>query len=230
MREQTQFTLILIGMVVARLSLEFGVVGVCVSPLAGYAGDPMQQIQVRMSDPHSGVLSLDIAGISQGSCFVVAKRADLYYAITAAHCVQDFDYVSGELVTITDLIVDGSQATVLAVDATNDIALIRFQSKRDLTVYSFAAARLGEPCTAVGFSRNSKLAYKGYVVSLDYGGSIVANGGVVPGCSGGVLLNAHNQAIGVTVAVAIYGPWAFDSTGLYVPIRYAQALLVRASL
>ena len=65
-----------------------------------------------------------------------------------------------------------------------------------------------------------------YVVDEDYHDMIAANGGVVPGCSGGALLNADDQVVGITVAVSVYGWNTFDSTSLAVPARYARALMV----
>jgi len=68
--------------------------------------------------------------------------------------------------------------------------------------------------------------YRGFVVALDFNDLIAASGGIVPGCSGGPLLNASGQAIGLTVQFAAYRGRAFDSTALYVPIRYVAALLI----
>ncbi len=170
--------------------------------------------------PHSGVLIV-LTDTGQGSCFVVAKRGDYWYAITANHVVAAEKFAQD--ITVDD---EAYETEIVRQYAEEDIAVIRFKSPEKYKIYSFARAELGEPCTAVGWSRGSILAYKGHVTSLDYGGYIVANGGVVPGCSGGVLLNKDDEIIGVTVAIAVYYYSPLDSTALYVPARFAEAMYI----
>ena len=115
----------------------------------------------------------------------------------------------------------------MRVGRDEDVALIRFQSPDTYTIFSFAKAEVMESCTTVGYSMDTKLFYPGYVVTTTFDNEyIVANGGLFPGCSGGVLLNTNGEAIGITVAVPIYHGSALDSTGLYVPIRFAKALMI----
>ena len=175
-------------------------------------------------DPYSGVLVVQTA-MGQGSCFVVAEQDDWIYAITAFHVVAQTYLPDPNMAVLT---VDDEQyeAEVRQIDIDQDVALIRFQSPETYRVYTIGTAKVGEACTAVGWSRGSLLVYKGYIVSLDFEGRVVANGGVVPGCSGGPLLNAEGQIIGVTIEVAIYRGWAFDNTALYTPVRFAQALII----
>lgn len=171
-------------------------------------------VTVNQSDLYSGVLVVQ-TNQGQGSCFVVAHRNDWFYAVTAAHVV-------GQNLTVDEQY----EAEVMRVDRDEDVALIRFKSLEIYRVYEIARARLEESCTAIGWSRGSQLVYKGYIACLDFDGHIVANGGIVPGCSGGPLLNKNGRVIGVTVAFPVYRNWGFDSTALYVPSRFVEALIV----
>ncbi len=165
--------------------------------------------------PYDGVLLVETA-MGSGSCFVVARRGDWWYAITANHVVTPSD----------SLMVDGFSAEIVRADAEADVALIRFKSPGQYRVYSFAKAELGRPCTTVGWSEGSKLVYKGNVVSVNLKGFIAANGGVVPGCSGGPLLNENGEVIGITVQVSVYYSQIWDNTALHVPSRFAKALVI----
>lgn len=180
-------------------------------------------------DPYSGVLVVYASG-SQGSCFVVAEQDGWYYAITAEHVVDDdvYDYDRPDFDSGLILVVDDEEyeAEIIRVSSHEDVALIRFQSPETYTIYSFARPEAGEDCTTVGWSDGSRLIYKGNIVSTDLNGFVAANGGCVPGCSGGVLLNEDNEILGITVAVSVYRHWAWDSTILYTPARFAQALMV----
>lgn len=180
-----------------------------------------------VTDPYDGVLIVYVDG-GQGSCFVVAEQDGWYYAITAAHVVEDTRYSTRPdfgtvLITVDDEEYEGE---IVRVSSHEDVALIRFKSPETYMIYSFARPEAGEGCTTVGWSDGSRLIYKGNIVSADLNGYVAANGGCVPGCSGGILLNEDNEIIGITVAVSVYRGWAWDSTILYTPARFAQALMV----
>lgn len=183
--------------------------------------------RVVQANPYSGVLVVEMEQ-GQGSCFVVAYHDNYYYAITARHVVEIWNYYDPEPIFSSALTVDDEQyeAEIVRVGADEDVALIRFKSPETYTIYSFGSVEVGDVCYTVGYSRGAKLVYRGYVVTLDFDGHVVANGGVVPGCSGGVLLNADGEAVGITVALPIYSGLGFDSTAMHVPIRFAEALMV----
>jgi S1-C subfamily serine protease len=172
-------------------------------------------------DPYSGVLIVQTDD-GQGSCFVVACRGDQWYAITAGHVIE----------SVSSITIDNEQyqAEVVRVGSPEDIALIRFESPEEYKIYSFTKAEVGKSCITIGWSGDSKLVYKGHIVATDFNGRVAANGGIVPGCSGGALLNPSYQVLGVTVAVPIFQEWAFDSTALYVPARFAEAMVIAENL
>lgn len=179
--------------------------------------ESVKSVEITESDPYSGVLIAQ-TDMGQGSCFTVVYRHGYWYAVTAAHVV-DYDL---------NLTVDEElyKAEIVRIDSEKDIALIRFKSPENYKIYSFDKAKAGEFCTTVGWNQGSRLIYKGYVVSTDLNGQVAANGGVLPGCSGGVLLNQDYNVIGITVAIPTYNFMAFDSTALYVPSRFAAAMVV----
>ncbi len=186
------------------------------------------EVVVPELDPYGGVLVVESDG-GQGSCFVVDERDGWYYAITAAHVVDnDSGGYYDKPVFDSAYTVDEEQyvAEVLSVDRENDVAVIRFQSPEDYRIYTFGRAVAGEACVTIGWSDGSRLIYKGNVVSADLHGFVAANGGVVPGCSGGLLMNSDGNILGVTVQVSVYRGWAWDSTILYTPARFAEALLM----
>ena len=177
-------------------------------------------------DPYSGVLVVESED-GQGSCFVVAKQGDWFYAITAGHVVEIIDYgypsESESSFTVDD---EEYEVEIVQIDSDKDIALIRFKSPETYQIYLFSRARVGESGTTVGWSQGSRLVYKGTVITTDLNGFVAVNGGVVPGCSGGPVLNEKYEVMGITVQFAAYRGQMFDITILYVPVRYAVALLI----
>lgn len=211
-------TIILIGFI--------GITGMCVGFGIYYGPIRIQTTNDSQPDLYSGVLVIESVD-GQGSCFVVAQREDYWYAITARHVVDTPMYEpsdsDGPSFTVDD---KEYEVEVIAIDSDEDIALIRFKSPETYRVYSFSKAEVGDSGITVGWSEGSRLVYKGNVITVDLGGFVAVNGGVVPGCSGGPVLNKKNEVMGITVRLAMYRGQIFDSTILYVPARYAVALLI----
>ena len=176
--------------------------------------------RVNLPPTYSGILIVDTSD-GQGSCFVVDHRDGWWYAITAGHVIESDDGYPIDITVDDELY----EVEIIRESSNEDLALIRFKSPEEYKVYSFGRAEVGEFCTTVGFNRG-RMVYKGYVVSADWKGYVVANGGVVLGCSGGALLNDRSQVIGITVAIPVYGFGALDGTVLYVPSRFAESLAI----
>jgi S1-C subfamily serine protease len=187
-----------------------------------------QTTEIIQPDLYSGVLMIQTDS-GQGSCFVVAQKDDYWYAITAAHVVDvlypEFD--DGPPVTVDD---EEYEIEVVQIDSDEDVALIRFKSSEKYRIYSFSKAAVGESGTTVGWSDGDRLVYKGNVITVDLNGFIAVNGGVVPGCSGGPVLSKDGSVMGITVRLAMYRGQIFDSTILYVPARYAVALMIGSGI
>ncbi len=199
----------------------FLIIAIMVSGVLGiiYADELIStSVVVVELDLYSGILPIE--GLNtRASCFVVAQRDEWWYAVTASHFINPGD----------DLTVDAEQypVEIVRIDSEEDVALVRFKSPETYRIYTFASAVVGESCVTVGWAGEEqvRMVYKGHVVALGFQGKIVSNCGVVPGCSGGALFNAAGEVIGVTVMAPIYR-CIFDSTIMYVPARFAAALVM----
>lgn len=212
--------------IIRVILIGFILVGGYISIKGIYMYWPIERSNQTQPDPYSGVLIVESAD-GHGSCFVVAQRGDYWYAITARHVVDTMRYgpdlESEPIFTVDD---EEYEIEIVRIDSDEDVALIRFKSPEIYRVYSFSKAEVGEPGTTIGWGRGSRLVYGGNVITIDIDGFIAVNGGVVPGCSGGPVLNKQNEVMGITVQFAVYRGQVFDSTILYVPARYAVALLI----
>lgn len=197
--------------------------GICVG-LFIYYHPTCQPTDSMQPDLYSGVLMVRTDS-GQGSCFVVAQCENYWYAVTAGHIVKApaWLYIQPDSITVDE---EEYKVEIVQVDSDVDIALIRFKSPEKYRIYQLASTYVGESCIAAGWSRGTFLRYPGSVVTVDFKNFIAANGGVVPGCSGGPLLDEDGNVIGVTAQIAVYRGQMFDSMALYVPARYAVALLI----
>ena len=190
------------------------IMAVIVPPMwANHGRDPRQSVLLLE------ILDADGVKLGSGSCYVIAHKGDWWYAATAKHCVED---ASGWLA-------DGHKAELVRKDPDADVAMIRFKAPDEsYTVLQLADPEIGEVCTAVGWAGDTFVQYKGFVVGINFkvgdDKHVVANSGLFPGCSGGPLLNSSGEVIGTTSAVAARGA-IFDSTGLFVPVKYIRAML-----
>ena len=150
--------------------------------------------------PHSGGEAVAAAGspaVGFGTGFFVSEDG---YLLTNQHVVSG----------CASLSVDGSPATVVAEDTVFDLALLRVNVLSDTTTASFAAdpARLNSDVTVAGYPLPDLLGglnvTRGSVTSLKgMGGdgiNMQISAPVQPGNSGGPVLNATGQVVGVVVA------------------------------
>jgi putative serine protease PepD len=165
-------------------------------------------------------------GTSEGSGVVVRSDG---YVITNNHVI---DGASGN---ITVSFADGStaQATVVAADTTGDLALLKVSGKTALTAVSLGNSsqlQVGDDVVALGNPLGlGTSASEGIVSALNrqvtvgsdggrgfgggttvsYSGAIQTDAAVNEGNSGGALVNASGQLVGITSAIATDG----SSTG-----------------
>ncbi len=132
--------------------------------------------------------------------------------VTNAHVVNGADQVRVRL----DGETEPRDAEVLAVDAPNDLALLRIDAT-GLPAATIAApddVRVGEPVVAIGFALaldGGASVTTGVVSALDrtlvteigaLGGLVQTDAAISSGNSGGPLVNARGEVIGINTAVA----------------------------
>ena len=167
---------------------------------------------------------------SLGSGIVVDEAG---YILTNFHVVERASRVRVQLAD--DTMYD---ATLLAGDPVNDLALIRIDAGRSLPAVSFAEnddVLLGETVIAVGnpfglahtvtvgvlSAKNREYRYNGQLLYKDI---LQTDAAVNPGSSGGPLLNVNGDVIGVNVSVNEEA----QNIGYALPVRRVRAFLARS--
>jgi S1-C subfamily serine protease len=174
-----------------------------------------------------------------GSGFVIDK---------AGHVVTNYHVVEGAReVSVSFSNRDGLPATVVGVDASTDIAVLKVEEKsRALTPLDLgdsSTVRVGDPVVAIGNPFGLERTVTAGIVSALSRPLAAPNGAAIDqviqtdaplnsGNSGGPLLNARGQVIGVNTAIATAGDGAAGSLGIgfAVPVdtvRTIAAQLIR---
>ncbi|MDI3329546.1 MAG: S1C family serine protease [Micrococcus sp.] len=186
-----------------------------------------------------GVLMVDtrlMSGIGTGTGIVLSGEG---LAITNYHVVEDASEVT---VTVADT-GEAYSATVLGRDSLHDVAVLQVEDAPQLATASIETEvpRLGDRSAAVGNGggQGYLTAVTGEVTAL--GESIVASSGVpddysrltglietsadvVPGYSGGPLVDADGQVVGITTA-ASQGEDAEAVDGYAIPVATALGVV-----
>jgi putative serine protease PepD len=147
--------------------------------------------------------------VGSGSGVILTADGDI---ITNAHVVADADEVRVRLAGETE----PRQATIVASDPGQDLALLNIEAT-GLPAATIAAPddiRVGEPVVAIGFALaldGGPSVTTGVVSALDrtlvtddgaLGGLVQTDAAISSGNSGGPLVNAKGQVIGINTAVA----------------------------
>lgn len=182
-----------------------------------------------------GVLLIDtvmLQGIGTGTGMVVSESG---LAVTNYHVVEGSSEVN---VTVADTGEDYT-ATVLGRDALHDVAVLQLQDAHNLEVASISTdePHPGKATAAVGngTGQGYLTAVTGEVTAVDesifasaqgqddyarLSGLIATDADVVPGYSGGPLVDANGQVIGITVA-ASEGQTTGEVDGFAIPVTTA---------
>ncbi len=169
-------------------------------------------------------------GGGTGSGFFVQEGG---FILTNNHVIEN-------AVSVIAILKDGTelQAEILGRDPSTDVALLRVavRTSPPVGLGDSDQIRIGEPAIVIGspFGFDQSLT-AGYISALgrtlrsgdDYGTEIdnviQTDAAVNPGNSGGPLLNAQGEVIGITTAIFSIGG-GFEGIGLAVPINTAKAV------
>jgi putative serine protease PepD len=175
-----------------------------VAAVSASVGASVVAIQVVVDDDDGAEL-----GEAIGTGIIVTSDGEI---ITNAHVIEGEDTVNVRLVGETE----PRRGAVVAVDEAHDLALIRINTD-GLTPATFVApgdVRLGDEVVAIGYALNldgDPSVTRGIVSALDrtlssatqvLGGLIQTDAAISSGNSGGPLVNARGQVVGVNTLVA----------------------------
>lgn len=173
------------------------------------------------------------SGSAAGTGIVLTSSGEV---LTNNHVIE-----GATSITVTDESTDRSYpATVVGTDATHDVAVLQLKNASGLTTASIAsgAAKVGDPVVAVGnaggtgtlsaaegrvtaLKQSITTAAEGSTRSERLSGLIETDADVVSGDSGGPLLNASGQVVGIDTAAS---SGTRDVEGYAIPIASALSI------
>ena len=153
----------------------------------------------------------------RASAAVVASRGPHYFCVTARHAVLAADWI----------LVDGRLAELYAYSVTSDLALLRFKSNKQYTVYPVETPRLGEACWIVGWPWPGRVVNRGWISRVE-DSAVWHNAGGAMGCSGAGVLGIRNGRAVLLGTVTSYltemdSSWFIPSRNVYDSIGRAES-------
>jgi len=203
-----------------------------VASVAAHIGPSVVTISADVENPRLG------AGASVGTGVITTSDGEI---ITNSHVVEGATAIRVRLAGETE----PRQATLLAADPGNDLALLRIAGD-GFTPATFAdpgSIRIGDEVVAIGFALDldgDPSVTKGIVSALDRTLTIGADGGALDGLiqtdaaissgnSGGPLVNAAGEVVGINTAVA-RGDFMTAASNIGFAISVGEVLRVTESL
>lgn len=203
------------------------------NPVLAYSFAPDEKININVYEKiNPSIVSIDAQlsdGFSAGTGCIVRSDG---VVLTGSHVIEGAKNI--EVKTS-----DGKvyKADVLAQMGKNkDLALLKIHAKEKLPTISFGDSdevKVGQKVLAIGnpFGFAGTLT-QGIVSRIDYAkGRIQTDASINPGCSGGPLLNASGEVIGISQS--IYNPDNNISNigiGFAIPVNEAKKFLASANL
>jgi putative serine protease PepD len=167
-------------------------------------------------------------GEATGTGFVISADGEI---LTNAHVVADATQIKVRLADETS----ARDATVVGRDDTSDIALLKVTAGDGLVpakLGTTASTQVGEPVVAIGYAlglRGAPTVSAGIVSALgrslgDLSGLIQTDAAISPGNSGGPLVNARGEVIGVNTASATARGQEGENIGFAIAIDDATQI------
>jgi len=151
-----------------------------------------------------------------GACSAIVINAARGYLLTAAHCAPEKQ----------DLTVGERDASVLKINRKLDLAVLKTRLRQGVTDVSFAPTmpRAGSAVAVVGFpfGARSLTVQIGIVANPDVEGRAWVDADLLPGDSGGAIVDAEGRLVGVSSAFRYY--LAAD-VGVAVPLPTVLAFV-----
>ncbi len=206
-----------------------------VRPVREDAEIPSEEIVIQTSEPFSSILSKHIsqnrmgvvtvlAGGGHGSGFFIDEGG---YLLTNEHVVREARFVTVKLITGRELI-----GEVLRKDPVCDVALIKVEEsgmvplpiRTDSPNIGDEVYVLGSPLQEELSATLSKGVLSGFRLQ-DERRIMQSDVNVLPGCSGGPLLDANGNVIGMTASGLFVAGVAPTGINFFVPIAEALSAL-----
>lgn len=166
----------------------------------------------KASPAMPSVLRLEVADADdeRGVCSSVVIAPGV--AVTASHCVDGTDL---------EFSVDGRAATVAIKNRVLDLAVVKFAARAtDVSVVlASCSPQPGAAVSVVGFAFGKKDVHRQYghvSATKDEEGFLVSDVNLIPGDSGGPLLDAKGRLVGINVMIQFQGP---GRLALAVPVE-----------
>jgi serine protease Do len=192
------------------------------------------------------VVTITTSGVSNLSPFSVpASGAGSGFIVTADGLILTNNHVVAGATTLTVTLDDTTQldGTVVATDATHDLALVKVTAKNltPVTLGDSGAVQVGQLAIAIGsplgtftdsvtqgivsgINRSITVSDKSTRSTENLSGLIQTDAAINPGNSGGPLLDINGNVIGIITASASNS----EGMGFAIPINQAKALITSA--
>lgn len=162
--------------------------------------------------------AVPVVDVSNGGyCSSVVINAADGYVVTAAHCIAD------EAVSYT---VDHVDASVVRVNRLLDLAVVKLRLRKGATTLPLAAAfpRVGSAVAVLGYPLGARTLTMqvGVVANPDVDGLAWVNADLLPGDSGGAIVNAAGELVGITSGYRAAGA---AHIGRVVPLETIRAFV-----
>lgn len=154
---------------------------------------------------------------NEGTCSAIVINAEKGYLLTAAHCVTTDDHI---------VVGKDRTATLVISNRLLDLAVLKTKLRKEATAIVLAptSPRLGAPVGVLGFpfGARSLTLQVGVVANPDVDDRMWVDGNLLPGDSGGAIINNAGHLVGVTSAFKYF---AAAHIGVAVPLDTLRAFV-----